>query len=376
MPTLKEFSGNAPITRLSAQLPAATVTSFVVATNGGAGYPTGATAPFVVVIDKGTALEEKILVNTRSSDTFGSGGTGLTRGYDSTVAQDHEAQATVEHVIDAVTMSELSQHMNNVPADPHSMYQTEAGLSAAHALLSHATAMLADGAVTTVKIADANVTGAKIEEAQRWLPGDLKMTARATAATGWLLCDGAAVSRTTYADLFTAIGVLYGAGNGSTTFNLPDLRQRFPMGKAASGTGSTLGATGGSNNAVAVSHNHTQDAHSHTQNAHGHTQNGHTHAFQDPTHRHGPSGNQFVRTITSSSWRLCSSSSPYSIQSVEGLDFTTYEGTGAFNSDAKATNQSETATNQSATATNQATGSSATDANLPQYQVVNYEIKI
>ena len=57
MPTLKEFSGNAPITRLSDQLPAANVTSFVVATNGGAGYPKGATAPFVVVIDKGTALE-------------------------------------------------------------------------------------------------------------------------------------------------------------------------------------------------------------------------------------------------------------------------------------------------------------------------------
>jgi microcystin-dependent protein len=55
--------------------------------------------------------------------------------------------------------------------------------------------------------------------------------AGATAPTGWLLCDGAAVSRTTYAGLFTAIGTAYGAGDGSTTFNVPDLRGRIGVGK-------------------------------------------------------------------------------------------------------------------------------------------------
>lgn len=73
----------------------------------------------------------------------------------------------------------------------------------------------------------------------------------ATAPTGWLLCDGTAVSRSTYADLFAAVGTAFGTGDGSTTFNLPDLRQRFPLGKAASGTGATLGGTGG-----AVDHVH------------------------------------------------------------------------------------------------------------------------
>ena len=67
-----------------------------------------------------------------------------------------------------------------------------------------------------------------------------------TAPDGWLLCDGSAVSRTTYADLFAVMGETYGAGDGSTTFNLPDTRQRFPLGLAASGTGATLGETGGS----------------------------------------------------------------------------------------------------------------------------------
>lgn len=54
---------------------------------------------------------------------------------------------------------------------------------------------------------------------------------------GWLLCDGREVSRTTYARLWTAIGATYGSGNGTTTFNLPDLRGRFVRGSDNMGTG-------------------------------------------------------------------------------------------------------------------------------------------
>lgn len=52
--------------------------------------------------------------------------------------------------------------------------------------------------------------------------GDLKYTATDTAPTGWLKCDGSAVSRTIYADLFAVIGTTYGAGDGVTTFNIPN----------------------------------------------------------------------------------------------------------------------------------------------------------
>lgn len=64
--------------------------------------------------------------------------------------------------------------------------------------------------------------------------------------TNWLLCDGQAVNRTTYANLFALIGTTYGAGDGSTTFNLPNYKGRVPVGLDATQTEfDTLGETGG-----------------------------------------------------------------------------------------------------------------------------------
>lgn len=77
-------------------------------------------------------------------------------------------------------------------------------------------------------------------------PGDIKATGRAAAPSGWLMCDGAAVSRTTYSDLFAAIGTAYGAGDGSTSFNLPDLRGRMPVGKGTHADVDALGENEGS----------------------------------------------------------------------------------------------------------------------------------
>lgn len=61
-------------------------------------------------------------------------------------------------------------------------------------------------------------------------PGIVAPYAGASAPDYWLLCDGSAVSRTDYADLFDAIGTTFGSGDGSTTFNVPDLRSRVPLG--------------------------------------------------------------------------------------------------------------------------------------------------
>lgn len=67
------------------------------------------------------------------------------------------------------------------------------------------------------------------------------------APTGYLLCDGSAVSRTTYAALFAAIGIAFGAGDTITTFNVPDIRGRSPVGtgNGAGLTARAIAASGG-----------------------------------------------------------------------------------------------------------------------------------
>jgi len=78
--------------------------------------------------------------------------------------------------------------------------------------------------------------------------GTMQMYAGGTAPAGWLLCDGAAVSRADHAALFGAIGTAFGPGDGSTTFSLPDMRGRVPVGAGAGAglTARTLGGAGGS----------------------------------------------------------------------------------------------------------------------------------
>ncbi len=95
--------------------------------------------------------------------------------------------------------------------------------------------------------------------------GTMVMYGGAAAPGGWLLADGSAVSRTTYATLFAAIGTTYGAGDDSTTFNLPDFRRRVAVGAGGTGT-ATLGNAVG-NKGGEESHTLTiaeMPAHSHT----------------------------------------------------------------------------------------------------------------
>ena len=76
-----------------------------------------------------------------------------------------------------------------------------------------------------------------------FLIGEVRFVAVAAAPTGWLTCDGAAISRTVYARLFAAISTLFGAGDGSSTFNVPDLRGRVPVG-VGQGSGLTARTIG------------------------------------------------------------------------------------------------------------------------------------
>jgi len=134
------------------------------------------------------------------------------------------------------------------------------------------TAIAGDGTI------GANLVGTTVT-VSLGLPGVVWPYAGTTAPTGWLLCAGQAVSRTTFAPLFAVIGTTYGAGDGTTTFNVPDLRGRVPAGKddmngtaanritnaIAGFIGTVLGAFGGD------------------QNMHQHT---HTATVNDPGHSH------------------------------------------------------------------------------------------
>lgn len=97
--TLKEFAGGAQATTLSSGILSG-ATSLIVA--DGSTFPTGSTAPFVIVIARGTASEEKVLVTSRSGNTL----TLSTRGYDGTTAAAHSAGDAVEHCLDAITLSD------------------------------------------------------------------------------------------------------------------------------------------------------------------------------------------------------------------------------------------------------------------------------
>ena len=78
------------------------------------------------------------------------------------------------------------------------------------------------------------------------LTGVVKMFAGSTAPNGYLICDGSAVSRETYSDLFDVIGTTYGSGDESTTFNLPNLKGKIVTGLDGNDTDfNTLGKTGG-----------------------------------------------------------------------------------------------------------------------------------
>ena len=101
---------------------------------------------------------------------------------------------------------------------------------------------------------------------QKDLIGELKDYAGGVVPTGYLLCDGAAVSRTTYSALYTAIGTRWGNGNGFSTFNVPDFRRRVAMGSGGvddgSGIGVLVGSSGGQETHILTipelpSHTHT-----------------------------------------------------------------------------------------------------------------------
>jgi microcystin-dependent protein len=184
----------------------------------------------------------------------------------------------------------------------------------------------------------------------------------ATAPTGYLLADGAAVSRATYAALFSLFNTTYGSGDGSTTFNLPNLKARFPVGRDATvASHDVLGETGGTRDAVSVAHSHTASSSS---NSHDHT-----HGFttsSDGAHTHTPLGGGSFNKYDGTG-----SATGFSGGTVITLANTT-------SSDGAHTHTGTTGGINQAhihTITVNSDGVSGTNQNLPPYLTLNYIIK-
>jgi len=157
-----------------------------------------------------------------------------------------DAQIPAAIARDTEVATTMSDHV--AAANPHPTYATDADLSAHVAAGDpHPVYLLKAQRGAANGVAPLDSESLLPSENGGDQPGDIKMTARPTAGPGFLLCDGAAISRTTYARLFAAIGVVYGVGDGTTTFNLPDLRGRAPIGAGAgpSLTARALGGKGG-----------------------------------------------------------------------------------------------------------------------------------
>ena len=114
-------------------------------------------------------------------------------------------------------------------------------------------------------------------------PGAIMPFAMNSAPAGWLAANGTAVSRSTYAALFAAISTTYGAGNGSTTFALPDLRGYFVRGSGTNSDGTASGAFGAKQTDEFKSHQHTSGYHIVTTGGYGQTNTGSTFATSTGT---------------------------------------------------------------------------------------------
>jgi microcystin-dependent protein len=231
---------------------------------------------------------------------------------------------------------EVMAQCNNWQSGASGDNQTNAGTLTSSGTLAVTGAFTLDGATGTsgqvMTSAGSGATPTWADKVDGVLAGFIQMYGAASAPTGWLLCNGAAVSRSTYATLFALIGTTYGAGDGSSTFNVPDMRDKFPVG---SGSTYALNATGGSADSTLPSHTHTA-------------------TVTDPGHNHTIAGGDGSTSITFANGGGAGRPSGSGSSHQTGVISTATTGI---------------------TVANSTEGTSATNTNLPPYRGINFIIK-
>lgn len=250
--SLRSYAGGATPTTLATSIAASDLTFTLTSTTNwyetdltnSTGHPSanplGNSGPFVVALDYGTATEEKILCSSVVLSTGvvtvwvdGSNSSNTGRGYDGSAAQPHTSGSSGT-ALPVFTSTEAG--LAN-----YAVQQTVGQIVSAGDILQGTGANVlgkltagAAGAVLTSNGSGLALSWSTFAQP----PGTLLDFAGGTVPSGFLACDGARASRSTYAGLFAVIGTTWGAGDGTTTFNVPDLRGRATIG-AGTGTGLT-----------------------------------------------------------------------------------------------------------------------------------------
>lgn len=330
-------------------LATAGATSLHVADN--TGFPT---PPYTIAIDRGNPAEEEVCLVTAHADSTHM---TVTRAWDGTTAVEHAAGKPVEHAVSAVDYADANAHVYDTARDDHTQYLN----TARHNALDHSAALSVFLPIGSI----------------------LPYTATGDVGSKLLVADGRAVSRTTYATYFALVGTTYGVGDGSTTFNLPDLRGRTIIGMDNPGTAQgaanritaaaadSIGGTGGAETVTLTSAE--MPTHTHVQNSHTHIANSHSHTGTTDTdsHRHAAAGSSLFMVNVSSGGAVnfaLSGATPVTLDTRQFTDFANHS---------HSLNVGSTViTLQSTTATNQSTGGGGAHANTQPWIALNYLVRV